>query len=299
MRISFGDLFPVLRMRVVGFSLVANAVRLDFPILESLRSILPLCNEVVVNVGPSQDGTLDLVQSLGDDRLRILVGRWDRALGGAMLATETQRALAACDGDWAIYIQADEILHESGLEPLRAAMEAARTEPGVEGLLVDFVHLYGNTEWRGTGRSWYRREVRVVRPRRDIHSFEEAQGFRAGPSHRKLRARRSGATYFHYGWARPIEALRAKRELDNRLYYAGAGRRQAVPSRLPWEVGVRPFTGRHPAHMKEWIDTRRSRMSNGFGPRAWDGRRLALIASVGIERLTGWRPFEFTNYVEV
>jgi hypothetical protein len=286
-------------MRVVGFSLVANAVRLDFPVLEALRSILPLCDELVVNVGPSQDGTLDLVRGLGDARLRVIEGRWAPSLGGAVLAVETERALAACRGDWAIYIQADEVLHESGLPLLRSAMEQARANPHVEGLLVDFVHLYGNTDWQGTGRAWYRREVRVVRPGRDIHSYEEAQGFRAGSSHRKLQARRSGATYYHYGWARPMEALRAKRETDNALYYAGDSRRRPVNSRLAWDGGVRRFGGGHPGLMRDWIDSRRSRMSEGFAPRAWDARRVALLVSIGIERLTGWRPFEFTNYVEV
>jgi len=286
-------------MRVVGFSLVANAVWLDFPVLEALRSILPLCDELVVNVGPSQDGTLELVRSLGDPRLRVIEGSWAPALGGAVLALETERALAACRGDWAIYIQADEVLHESGIPLLRSAMESARGHPRVEGLLVDFVHLYGNTEWQGTGRSWYRREVRVVRPGSDIHSFEEAQGFRAGPSRRKLRARRSGATYYHYGWARPMESLQAKRDVDNTLYYAGAPRRRPLTSRLPWDVGLRPFSGRHPGLMRGWIDSRRGRMSDGFAPRAWDARRFALLVSLGIERLTGWRPFEFTNYVEV
>jgi glycosyltransferase involved in cell wall biosynthesis len=286
-------------MRVVGFSLVANAVRLDFPVLEALRSILPLCDELVVNVGPSQDGTLDLIRGLGDARLRVIEGTWDPGLGGAVLAVETERALAACRGDWAIYIQADEVLHESGLPLLRSAMEETRGNPRVEGLLVDFVHLYGNTDWQGTGRTWYRREVRVVRPGSDTHSYEEAQGFRAGSSHRKLRARRSGATYYHYGWARPMEALNAKREVDNALYYAGASRRRPLAPRLAWDVGVRRFGGAHPGLMRDWIASRRGRMSEGFVPRAWDARRVALLLSIGVERLTGWRPFEFTNYVEV
>lgn len=286
-------------MRIIGFSLVANAVRLDFPILEALRSILPLCDEVVVNVGPSGDGTLELVRSLEDPRLRIIEGGWDPAPGGAMLAVETGRALEACQGDWAIYIQADEVLHESGLGPLRSAMEGARGDAQIEGLLVDFVHLYGNTEWQGTGRAWYRREVRVVRPGSDAHSFEEAQGFRAGPSHRRLRARSSGASYYHYGWARPVEALAVKREIDNALFYQGKPRRGPVTTHLPWDVGLRPFGGRHPEVMRRWIAARRERMSAGFVPRPWDARRVALLLSLGIERLTGWRPFEFTNYVEV
>lgn len=286
-------------MRVVGFSLVANAVRLDFPIREALRSILPLCDELIVNVGPSDDGTLDLVRGLDDPRLRILEGRWEPGQGGRVLAVETQRALDACRGDWAIYIQADEVLHEASVAPLRAALESAREDPRIEGLLLEFTHFYGSADWVGAGRAWYRREVRIVRPGTAVRSFEEAQGFRIGAEARKLRARRSGASYYHYGWARPIPALREKRERDNALYYGGAPRRAPVADRLPWDVGLRRFRGEHPAVMRGWIAERRPRMSPGFIPRRWDARRLALLASLGVERLTGWRPFEFTNYTEV
>ncbi|MDH4130892.1 MAG: glycosyltransferase family 2 protein [Gemmatimonadota bacterium] len=285
-------------MRVAGFSLVSNAVALDFPILESLRSLLPLCDELVVNVGPSSDGTLELVRSLDDPRLRLIEGEWDATLGGRMLAVETQRALEACRGDWAIYIQADEVLHEDGIDSLSAAMADRRGDPGTEGLVVDFVHFYGSADWVAGGRAWYRREVRVVRPGGSAVSHAEAQGFRRRDGAR-LRARPSGATYHHYGWARPMSVLAAKRVADNALYYGGEARRAPVGERLPWEVGLRRFAGTHPRVMREWIAARRASMSPGFAPSRWTRRRLALLAALGIERLTGWRPFEYRNYVEV
>ena len=34
-----------------GFTIVRNAVRLDYQIVPAVRSILDLCDEVVVNVG--------------------------------------------------------------------------------------------------------------------------------------------------------------------------------------------------------------------------------------------------------
>ena len=286
-------------MRVTGFSLVANAVRLDFPVVEALRSVLPLVDELIVNVGPSDDGTRDLVASLADPRLTIITGPWDRAAGSAMLATETQRALDAATGDWAIYIQADEVLHEAGIPALRAAMHGALAEARVEALLVDFVHHYGSPAWMGQGRAWYRREVRVVRRTSGLRSFRDAQGFRASPADRRPRARRSGATYHHYGWARPMPALEAKRQVDNQLYHGGAEARAPVSAGLPRDVGLTPFRGSHPAVMQEWLAARAGRFNDRFLPQSWSRRRLALAASLGIERLTGWRPFEYRNYVEV
>jgi glycosyltransferase involved in cell wall biosynthesis len=285
-------------MRIVGCSLVANALKLDFPILEAIGSILPLCDELIVNVGPSDDGTLDLVRGLGEPRLRIIEGHWDQSLGSAMLAVETQRTLNEARGDWAIYIQADEILHEDGVEPLRRAIHQAADDRRVEGLLVDFMHFYGTPEWIGASRSWYRREVRAVRLDAGLESRGDAQGFRSAGG-RRVQARSSGATYYHYGWARPLDALRIKQATDDRLYHGGGGKRSPLGARLPADVGLRRFAGPHPASMESWMAARRSRMSPGFSPRRWDLRRLSLLASLGIERLTGWRPFEYKNYVEV
>lgn len=285
-------------MRIVGCTLVAQARTLDFPVLEAIGSVLPLCDELIVNVGPSTDGTRELIRTLTDPRIRVIEGEWNRALGSAMLAVETQRALDAAAGDWAIYIQADEVLHEAGVDRLRASLQAADPDPRVEGLLVDFVHFYGSPDWVGTSRRWYRREVRAIRLGAGLTSQGDAQGFR-GSGRRRVRARPSGAAYYHYGWARPIEVLRRKQAVDDQLYHGGAGRRAAIGEQLPADVGLRRFTGRHPALMERWIAERRLRTSPGFAPRPWDRRRLALLATLGIERLTGWRPFEHKNYVEV
>ena len=55
-----------------GFTIVRNAVKLDFPIVPAIRSVLEVCDEVVVNVGKSEDETRDLVTSIGDPRVRII-----------------------------------------------------------------------------------------------------------------------------------------------------------------------------------------------------------------------------------
>jgi hypothetical protein len=288
-------------MRVSGFTIVSNAIRLDFPIVPAIRSILPLCDEVVVNVGPSDDGTLDLIRSIGDPAVRIIEGDWDRRLGGRVLAVETQRALASITADWAVYIQADEVLHQDGAARLRAAMRAVAGDPGVEGLLVDYTHFAGNFDWVATNRAWYRREVRAVRPGIGIRSHEEAQGFRVGPELRRVRARSTGARMFHYGWARPLAALREKRELDHAIYHGHDAReiRPPIPERFPWEVGLRRFEGDHPLVAVAWVEARRQSASPGFTRPRWSPRMVRLGASLLIERLTGWRPFEYRNYVEV
>ena len=69
-------------VQVSGFTIVRNAIKLDFPLEASIRSILPVCDEVVVNVGRSEDQTLDLVRSIRDPKIRILETEWDMGAEG-------------------------------------------------------------------------------------------------------------------------------------------------------------------------------------------------------------------------
>src|SRR4026209_589094 len=119
-----------------GFTLVRNAVKLDFPIVPAFQSVLEVCDEVVVNVGASEDDTRDLVASVDDPRVRIIDTTWDFTKKNIMLSIETQRAMDACRGSWGIYIQADEVLHERGARLLKEKIAAWDGDSSVEGLLV-------------------------------------------------------------------------------------------------------------------------------------------------------------------
>src|SRR3989475_6109136 len=104
---------------VSGFAIGRNAITLDFPIVPAIRSVLEVCDEVVVNVGRSDDGTRDVVAAIADPRVRILDSEWDFTKKNEMLSIETLKAMQACRGDWGIYIQADEVLHETRSEERR------------------------------------------------------------------------------------------------------------------------------------------------------------------------------------
>src|SRR5688500_10970412 len=125
-------------MRVTGFSFIKNAVSFQYPVEEAIRSILPLCDEVVVAVGKSEDGTRELVAAI-DPKVRIIDTDWDETIleGGRVLAAETNKAFAAIadDSDWCIYIQGDEVMHEDGLDAVRKAMVQWKHDPKVDGLL--------------------------------------------------------------------------------------------------------------------------------------------------------------------
>ena len=284
-----------------GFTIVRNAVKLDFPIVPAIRSVLEVCDEVVVNVGKSEDDTRDLVASIDDPRVRILDTEWDFTKKNIMLSIETQRAMDACRGAWGIYIQADEVLHERGAHILKEQVEASDRDARVEGLLVKYLHFYGGFDHIATSRRWYRREVRCIRLGKDIRPYQGAQGFRVGPRYRKTRARPTSAEMFHYGWARPAKAIKEKLEISKTIYPWGGDRFDKEQARgfLEWIPLLRDFAGTHPAAAREWIAERTHDPERVIGPRRFRPEHVRFYVSDWIERLTGARVFEFRNYVVV
>jgi hypothetical protein len=284
-----------------GFTLVRNAVKLDFPIVPAIKSVLAVCDEVVVNVGKSEDETRDVVAALDDPRVRILDSEWDFTKKNIMLSIETQKAMDACRGTWGIYIQADEVLHERGARILKDKVAEWDGDTRVEGLLVKYLHFYGGFDQIATSRRWYRREVRCIRLGKDIRPYQGAQGFRVGPDYRKIQARVTDAEMFHYGWARPARAIKEKLEISKTIYPWGGNRFDKEQARgfLEWIPLLKPFTGTHPAAAREWIAERAVDPDRMIGPMRLKPEHIRFYISDWIERLTGARVFEFRNYVLV
>ena len=103
-------------MKICGFTFVRNAVKYDYPVVESITSILPIVDQFIVSVGNCADGTLELIESIGSPKIKIVHSVWNDSLkeGGRVLAAETDKVLAQvpADYDWAFYLQADEVVHE-------------------------------------------------------------------------------------------------------------------------------------------------------------------------------------------
>jgi glycosyltransferase involved in cell wall biosynthesis len=288
-------------MKISGFTIVRNAERLDFPVEASIRSILPIVDEVVVNVGRSDDRTLEIVQAIADPKIRIVETDWDFSRGESVLREETLRAMRACSYPWGVCIQADEVLHESGARRLVEAIESADPDGRIEGLVVRYHHIFGDPDTEAVNRRWYRREVRVVRldPALGVAPYRDAQGFRVGPEQRKVRARLADAEMFHYGWLRSAAALRARGEVDRRLYpgrWVPPSDKAAV---LRWFPGLRPFRGSHPQVAREWVAAHARDPERVVTPPFFDKEHLRFYASDLVERVTGIRPFEFRNYTLV
>ena len=206
-------------MKISGFSFVRDALRLDYPIVEAITSILPICDEFFVAVGKSTDGTLEAIRAIGDEKIKVIETVWDPRyfVHGAINALQTNVALSHCTGDWCFYLQADEVVHEKYLPVIREAMARYLPHPQVEGLLFDYLHFWGSYETYQKAHGWYRHEVRVIRNGLGITSWKSAQGFRQKGE--KLRVMHSGGTIYHYGWVRHPRLMKSKQKALDSLHH--------------------------------------------------------------------------------
>jgi glycosyltransferase involved in cell wall biosynthesis len=248
-------------MKVSGFTFIKNALIYDYPILEAIQSILPICDEVIVAVGQSDDDTLALIQAIDSPKIRIIQTVWDESLrsGGRVLAAETDKAYAAIapDTDWAIYIQADEVVHEQYLPQLQAAMQANLDNKTVEGLLLKYLHFYGSYDYVGSSSRWYRHEIRILRYHPNIRSYRDAQGFR-WQDDKKLSVAPVDAYMYHYGWVKEPAAMQRKQENFNKYWHSDEWVNQNVRKAEAFDYqanvsALRRFLGSHPKVMQNRI----------------------------------------------
>jgi len=289
-------------MIISGCTFVRNGFMLGYPVRESLNSLLSICDEVVIAIGNSEDDTLSYIQSLQDPRIVIIETIWDDNLreGGQILAQQTNIALNACTGDWILYLQADEVLHEQDMQAILNSMKEADNRPEIDGLLFHYHHFFGTYEYVGVGRQWYRQEIRAFKRNAHVTSWRDAQGFRMHidkDSYRKLRVMQCEAYVYHYGWVRNPTAYVKKQAAFGRLYHDDAWLEEYLPTseEFPACYELKRFSGTHPKCMLVKI-SEDAQWTSAFDPSRSIQRPLAVAVCDAFERLTGKRIFEYRNY---
>lgn len=286
-------------MKVCGFTIVRNAIKYCYPVVESIKSILPLCDQMIVVVGESEDDTLNLIKSIDSSKIVIVGSVWDDSIkkGGRVLAMETDKAMDAItdDFDWCFYIQADEVVHEKYHPVILREMEKRIDQPDVEGLLFNYLHFWGTYDYVGVGREWYRREIRVIRNNKSIRSYKDAQGFRI--NNQRLNVIHIDAYIYHYGWVRPPETIKSKMRNFNLLYFTGdrlEGKLDKVTNFDYSSVGeVTQFQDTHPKVMAEMVDSLNWHVQ-------FDVKKINISFKDSVlywfEKRFGYRLFEYKNY---
>jgi glycosyltransferase involved in cell wall biosynthesis len=241
---------------ISGFTFIRNGVELGFPFEASIRSLLPLVDEFVVVVGKSNDDTLARIHAIGSSKIRVIETIWNERMAdrGFVYAQQKMIAQFACTGDWAFYLEGDEVVHEAELANIRASVDQHHTNPAVEALVFDYFHFYGTPEFVANSPAWYRRECRLIR--NTIRSYApDGQYWLVTSNHKKGRnpqAALANAHIYHYGWVRSNEAMQKKLDQVSKFWSHGAP--TVRYSQFDAQV-LQPFTGTHPELVKPWLES--------------------------------------------
>ena len=286
-------------MKIAGFTIIKNAVVNDFPIVEAIKSILPVVDEMIVLIGDSTDATIALIESIGDPKIKIHHSVWDKNLrkGGVVLAVETDKAFQYIDAsfDWAFYIQGDEVVHEKYHPAIMEACHKYKSDDAVQGLLFKYKHFFGTYDYVGDSRKWYAHEVRIIRNNKKITAYRDAQGFRIGKI--KLPVAAINAAIYHYGWVKSPEQMRKKQKESSVFWHDDTQMQKIISSPDYYDFSgfdsLEKFTDTHPIVMKERIIQKNWAIDLDISKKKFSLKNLILYY---FEKWTGIRPFDFRNY---
>lgn len=287
-------------MKVAGFTIIRNALKYDYPVTEAILSVLPLCDVFYVGVGQSEDGTRQLIESIPSDKIRIVDTVWDDSLreGGKILSIETNKVFDAipAEYDWCFYIQSDECVHEEDYAEIRSAMTRYVTDDTVEGLLFEYKHFYGHYRYIGVGRRWYKHEIRIIKNKKHIRSYKDAQGFRT-LSDKKLKVKKVNAFIYHYGWVKSPKAQQAKQSNFHKMWHDDEWMKTNIPIVEEFDYNnidlLEEYRGSHPKVFAERIN--KARWNFVYDPKKVK-TNLKCRVLYFVEKLTGWRIGENRNY---
>ena len=242
-------------MKVSGFTFLRNASILGYPYVESLKSLLAVCDEVVVALGNSDDDTLAQVQAINDPRIKIIQTTWNENMQDRGYTYAQQKMIAQfnCTGDWAFYLEGDEIIHEQDYATIRMAMEKHLNDPAVEALVFDYYHFYGSPSSVASSPRWYRRAPRIIR--NTLRTWAPDGLFwlvmHQNKHGRYPNAALAGCHLYHYGHVRSVAKMNEKQKRVER--YWGKTPTEFLGYGNIDPHSIIPFGASHPAIAQHWL----------------------------------------------
>ncbi len=298
-------------MKVSAFTYVRNGFKLGYPFVESIRSLLPIVDEYIAVIGDSDDGTREAVAALQNDKIKIIDTVWEMNLrqGGKVFALQANIGMdeASRASDWLFHLQADEVLHEKDLPEIKKALHENLNDQTIDGLLLNFIHFFGDYNHYCTSRRFHQREIRVVRNNPNIRSYKDSMGFRKyiNPSTadnekgEKLVAKQVDAAVYHYSWARPPKKQKLKGIEFHKRYTESDEFIKPFEEKHGEEYQYREydylkkFAGTHPEVMKEVIEN--FDWNFDYDP-AKNNMNFKEKFMKAVENITGKQYFVYKNY---
>jgi len=240
-------------MKISGFTIVRNALKFNYPVLESIQSILPICDEFIINVGHSDDETLSLVKKLNQPKIRIIETTWDLDQKPDVLSYQTNLTLKECKGDWTFYLQSDEVIHEADLEKLKGMMAQNLNDESVDALMFKWLHFYGSYFRYRIDQGWFQKQVRIIRSNGTMESCKDAWTFQRCDG-QPVKIKKTNILLYHYGWVQPSDVMAQRRSNAEVLWNQELSDKERKDSYDYGDLNrFQPYFGSHPNVMKSRI----------------------------------------------
>ena len=289
-------------MIITGFTYVRNGFEYQYPFIESIKSLLPIVDELIVVVGDSSDRTRRAIEELGEVKIKIIDSIWDPSLriGGKLFAEQANIGIRKATGDWLIHLQADEVLMESSRDEILECIKYADSKDEIDGVLFPFLHFWGDYNHIRNTRRTHRFEIRAFKNHRKILSYRDSQGFRKYLGNRngkKLKVIKTKAKVFHYSYSRHPKLMKKKSNYFKRFWHPDNWIERETNNN-PFDFNLvdklEIYNGHHPQFMKNAI--RNKDWHFHYNP-STSNMKLKDRVLYAIEKLTRHRLFEYKNYI--
>jgi glycosyltransferase involved in cell wall biosynthesis len=114
------------KMIISAWTTTTDCIKYGYPILENIKSMLPLVDEYIIVDGGSTDGTLELIESLNEPKIRIINDedtKWEYNWDFWRILHNFDRGFQECKGDIVICLDADYVIHEDGYDSIRQSFK--------------------------------------------------------------------------------------------------------------------------------------------------------------------------------
>lgn len=241
-------------MKVSAFTFIRNGQILGYPFIQSIKSVLPIVDEFIVNVGESEDETLALIRSIDSNKIRIIESNWNEKMQDRGYVYGQQKMIAHfnCKGNWAFYVEGDEVYHEKELDKIIHSMRIHLNNPKVEALVFDYYHFYGNKNSFLDSPGWYRTEARIIKNSVRTYSPDGLfwlvlDGNKKG---RYPNAKHTGAHCYHYGWVRSEAQMNLKSQKIQKYW---SNEVKKIDYTQKDSSIIKEYLGTHPEVVKDWL----------------------------------------------